>query len=364
MRGLWVVRTALVSPEAVDQVVDEAAEGGFNALFVQVRGRGDAFYARGSWRAARCSGTSRPTSTRSRGCSSAPGTRASGARLGQRAADRALRARCRRTTWCAQHPEWMMVPRSGGAHGLPRRPAGLLWRIRQAGRGPTATSRATTSRPRRPGSPSTSKPWCASSCAVPGGRLAPRLHPLPGPGLRLLGRGPRGRSERAAGRRDLLRPPAQRPRPGTSTGARRSTASPRGSRRRPRRAAGHSRSRRRWCPTSDRGGPEVPGLAGLAGAAAARRALPDDLHPGQPRSSGPRSSRRRSSVRRAGALGRHRRLSPRRRRDRREDPRRARVRGLGRRAVLPRVARARSFAAAARGGLRARAAARRARPGA
>lgn len=45
MRGLWVVRTALVSPEAVDKAVDQAAEAGFNALFVQVRGRGDAFYA-------------------------------------------------------------------------------------------------------------------------------------------------------------------------------------------------------------------------------------------------------------------------------------------------------------------------------
>jgi uncharacterized lipoprotein YddW (UPF0748 family) len=44
LRGLWVVRTALVSPEAVDRVVDDAAEAGFNALFVQVRGRGDAFY--------------------------------------------------------------------------------------------------------------------------------------------------------------------------------------------------------------------------------------------------------------------------------------------------------------------------------
>ncbi len=44
MRGLWVVRTALVSPQAVDRVVDQAALGGFNTLFVQVRGRGDAFY--------------------------------------------------------------------------------------------------------------------------------------------------------------------------------------------------------------------------------------------------------------------------------------------------------------------------------
>jgi uncharacterized lipoprotein YddW (UPF0748 family) len=44
LRGLWVVRTALVSPQAVDRAVDDAAEAGFNALLVQVRGRGDAFY--------------------------------------------------------------------------------------------------------------------------------------------------------------------------------------------------------------------------------------------------------------------------------------------------------------------------------
>jgi uncharacterized lipoprotein YddW (UPF0748 family) len=47
LRGLWVVRTALVSPQTVDAAVDDAAEGGFNALFVQVRGRGDAFYRSG-----------------------------------------------------------------------------------------------------------------------------------------------------------------------------------------------------------------------------------------------------------------------------------------------------------------------------
>jgi uncharacterized lipoprotein YddW (UPF0748 family) len=44
LRGLWVVRTALVSPESVDRVVDDASAAGLNALFVQVRGRGDAFY--------------------------------------------------------------------------------------------------------------------------------------------------------------------------------------------------------------------------------------------------------------------------------------------------------------------------------
>jgi uncharacterized lipoprotein YddW (UPF0748 family) len=44
VRGLWVVRTGLVSPEEVDRVVDHAVAGGFNTLLVQVRGRGDAFY--------------------------------------------------------------------------------------------------------------------------------------------------------------------------------------------------------------------------------------------------------------------------------------------------------------------------------
>jgi uncharacterized lipoprotein YddW (UPF0748 family) len=45
MRGVWVVRTALTSPQAVDAAVDEAHRAGANALFFQVRGRGDAFYA-------------------------------------------------------------------------------------------------------------------------------------------------------------------------------------------------------------------------------------------------------------------------------------------------------------------------------
>src|SRR5262245_3381523 len=44
LRGLWVVRTALVSPASVDRTVDQARAAGINALFVQVRGRGDAFY--------------------------------------------------------------------------------------------------------------------------------------------------------------------------------------------------------------------------------------------------------------------------------------------------------------------------------
>jgi uncharacterized lipoprotein YddW (UPF0748 family) len=44
MRGVWVVRTALATPESADAVVDDALRAGLNAMFVQVRGRGDALY--------------------------------------------------------------------------------------------------------------------------------------------------------------------------------------------------------------------------------------------------------------------------------------------------------------------------------
>ena len=45
VRALWVVRTALGSPERVRAMVAQADASGFNTLLVQVRGRGDALYA-------------------------------------------------------------------------------------------------------------------------------------------------------------------------------------------------------------------------------------------------------------------------------------------------------------------------------
>jgi len=45
VRGLWVVRWTMTSEEQVRQMVNDAAAAGFNTLIVQVRGRGDAFYA-------------------------------------------------------------------------------------------------------------------------------------------------------------------------------------------------------------------------------------------------------------------------------------------------------------------------------
>ena len=44
VRALWVVRASLDSPAAVRSLVERAAASGFNTLFVQVRGRGDALY--------------------------------------------------------------------------------------------------------------------------------------------------------------------------------------------------------------------------------------------------------------------------------------------------------------------------------
>ena len=44
VRALWVVRTTLTTPEKIHQLVNAAADNGFNTLIVQIRGRGDAYY--------------------------------------------------------------------------------------------------------------------------------------------------------------------------------------------------------------------------------------------------------------------------------------------------------------------------------
>jgi uncharacterized lipoprotein YddW (UPF0748 family) len=43
-RALWVLRTSLTSPASISALVKQAKDNGFNTLFVQVRGRGDAYY--------------------------------------------------------------------------------------------------------------------------------------------------------------------------------------------------------------------------------------------------------------------------------------------------------------------------------
>ena len=130
MRGLWVVRTALVSPQAVDAVVDQAKQAGFNALFVQVRGRGDAFY-------------SSRLVPRSLLLENRPASFDPLARLLRRARDRGLKVHAwvnvllaagfvgplPRGHIAAVHPDWLMVPHSAAAEALaagPRARPGLI----------------------------------------------------------------------------------------------------------------------------------------------------------------------------------------------------------------------------------------------
>ena len=47
VRALWVTRASLTSVDAIQRMVASASAHGFNTLFVQVRGRGDAYYNRG-----------------------------------------------------------------------------------------------------------------------------------------------------------------------------------------------------------------------------------------------------------------------------------------------------------------------------
>ena len=47
VRALWVLRTSLTSPDSIAALVKSAQDHGFNALLVQVRGRGDAYFNNG-----------------------------------------------------------------------------------------------------------------------------------------------------------------------------------------------------------------------------------------------------------------------------------------------------------------------------
>jgi uncharacterized lipoprotein YddW (UPF0748 family) len=133
MRGLWVVRTALVSPEAVDAVVDQARQAGFNALFVQVRGRGDAFY-------------SSRLVPRSLLLEKMPAAFDPLARLMRRARDRGLQVHAwvnvllaagfvgpmPRGHVAALHPDWLMVPQAAAAQALAAKPQARAALIRDA----------------------------------------------------------------------------------------------------------------------------------------------------------------------------------------------------------------------------------------
>jgi len=138
IKGLWVVRTALLSPGTVDRVVDDAARGGFNALFVQVRGRGDAFYS------SRVVGRSSLIANQPKGFDPL-------ARLLERARARGLEVHAWVNVLLTAHfgvplppdhvlrlhPEWVMVPKGAARGALGSRPSDLLRLVSQAARGDT-----------------------------------------------------------------------------------------------------------------------------------------------------------------------------------------------------------------------------------
>jgi uncharacterized lipoprotein YddW (UPF0748 family) len=130
VRGLWVPRTALVSPASIASVIRVAERGGFNTLLVQVRGRGEAFYR----------SAIEPRATDLDRQPDAFDPLATAIELGRRAglkihawinvnlvASGATLPRSREHV-ASLHPEWLMVPRalaSPLARVTPRSPAYL-----------------------------------------------------------------------------------------------------------------------------------------------------------------------------------------------------------------------------------------------
>ena len=45
VRALWVVRDHVTSKKKIDEIINFALDNNYNHLFVQIRGRGDAYYS-------------------------------------------------------------------------------------------------------------------------------------------------------------------------------------------------------------------------------------------------------------------------------------------------------------------------------
>jgi uncharacterized lipoprotein YddW (UPF0748 family) len=114
VRGLWVGRGALTSPESIAVMVREAKATGINTLFVQVRGRGEAFYrSRVEPRASDLAG--RPL-TFDPLAETLTAARTAGLRvhawINVNLVSSASRLPEASTHIARRHPEWLMVPRA------------------------------------------------------------------------------------------------------------------------------------------------------------------------------------------------------------------------------------------------------------
>jgi uncharacterized lipoprotein YddW (UPF0748 family) len=116
MRGLWVLRSSLASPEAIATLVRSARGSGFNTLFVQVRARGDALYAGGV--EPRASELARQPASFDPLADVLRAAHAAGLRvhawLNVNLVSSAVELPRPREHLVYRHPEWLMVPRELG----------------------------------------------------------------------------------------------------------------------------------------------------------------------------------------------------------------------------------------------------------
>jgi uncharacterized lipoprotein YddW (UPF0748 family) len=113
VRALWVLRTSLESPEGIRRMVASASANGFNTLFVQVRGRGDAFFNRGV--EARASSLAAQPDSFDPLADTLEHARDAGLRVhawvNVNLISSATELPASREHVIYQHPEWLMVPR-------------------------------------------------------------------------------------------------------------------------------------------------------------------------------------------------------------------------------------------------------------
>jgi uncharacterized lipoprotein YddW (UPF0748 family) len=113
IRALWVTRATLSSPRAIETMIRAARSHGFNAIFVQVRGRGDAYYAGGI--EPRASDLAGEADTFNPLAEVIAGARAAGLRVhawvNVNLVASATELPADRTHVLYRHPEWLMVPR-------------------------------------------------------------------------------------------------------------------------------------------------------------------------------------------------------------------------------------------------------------
>ena len=112
-RALWVLRTSLTSKGSIDALVKRARDNGFNALFVQVRGRGDAYYRGGIEPAP--ADLERQPSTFDPLATVIAGAHRAGLRVhawvNLNLVSSAVAIPSSRLHLVHRHPEWLMVPR-------------------------------------------------------------------------------------------------------------------------------------------------------------------------------------------------------------------------------------------------------------